>query len=458
VTRGRPDLARLLLRARASVNERDAKGVSALHVATFDGNTDLCKVLLTAKIDVDGCDRYGQTPLFFAPNREICKLLIERRADVTVLNRKGQSALHLAGRAGLPEVLAWLTSRVSKQLVDLKDMHGATARNYAQQQSGPETPKLEANQAAPTMMRRATSPSVRVLPPPATGSRAVSPQRPERPLRGGGGRGMRVPGTEGQAPASSRNTQRRSSELDINAVSELVTNRYQPEGAWARVTDAQGAEAGDQDQNLCAPNLPGAEVQKGDSGGLCRTRTEEGLEAAAALATAAVATAAELEASKAAEIEQDAREEAEWASRPARHDGQREAASYQHHGTRAAAAAYAYEEDAQHCQSSVTEDRPLERVSNPHELLSPAVSEINNVSETGNDIPELGVMDSKPDCPFEASSSTSGPGVTAAPQLAGLASTCSSTVQEVVEPTKDDPAPELQRLEDELEDKLDEVY
>ena len=58
---GRSDLARLLLRARASVNERDAKGVSALHVATFDGNTDLCKVLLTAKSDVDACDRYGQT-------------------------------------------------------------------------------------------------------------------------------------------------------------------------------------------------------------------------------------------------------------------------------------------------------------------------------------------------------------------------------------------------------------
>jgi len=347
-----------------------------------------------------------------------------------VLNRKGQSALHLAGRAGLPEVLAWLTSRVSKQLVDLKDMHGATARNYAQQQSGPEVAKPEANKAAPTTTWRAASPLVRVLPPPANSSspplsaRAVSPQRPERPLRGGGGRGTRATGPEGQAPTS-RNTQRRTSELDNVSVSELVTNRYQPEREWARATDVQGAEAGDQEESLHVPNLPGAEVYKGDAVDQCRVRTEEGLEAAAALATAAVATAAELEASKASEVEQEAREEAEWASQSVQHDSQ--------------------QEDAQRRQSSVTEDGPLRR-----ELLSKAVSEINNVSEMGNEIPQLSVMDSKPDCPFKGTAlSTSDPGVAAAPQPAVLGSTCASTIQEVVEPTEDDPT---------LEDELDEVY
>ena len=38
----------------------------------------------------------------------MCKLLIERKSDVNVLNRRGQSALHMAGRAGLHEVLSWL--------------------------------------------------------------------------------------------------------------------------------------------------------------------------------------------------------------------------------------------------------------------------------------------------------------------------------------------------------------
>eukprot|EP00421_Protoceratium_reticulatum_P033079 CAMPEP_0168479686 /NCGR_PEP_ID=MMETSP0228-20121227/63599_1 /TAXON_ID=133427 /ORGANISM="Protoceratium reticulatum, Strain CCCM 535 (=CCMP 1889)" /LENGTH=508 /DNA_ID=CAMNT_0008495981 /DNA_START=122 /DNA_END=1646 /DNA_ORIENTATION=- len=137
VRAGRSDIARLLLRARANVNDRDAKGVSALHIATYDGNADLCRVLLVGRADVDACDRHGQTPLFFVPSKEICKLLIERRSDVTVLNRKGQSALHLAGRAGLHEVLSWLSSRVSKSLVELRDVHGATARNYAQQSGVP---------------------------------------------------------------------------------------------------------------------------------------------------------------------------------------------------------------------------------------------------------------------------------------------------------------------------------
>lgn len=136
VKASRVDLARLLLRARASANEKDAKGVSALHLATFDGNTEICRALLVARADVDACDRHGQTSLFFAPTREVCKLLVEKRADITVLNRKGQSALHLAGRAGLQEVLSWLCTRVSRQVLDLKDIHGATARYYAAQTGG----------------------------------------------------------------------------------------------------------------------------------------------------------------------------------------------------------------------------------------------------------------------------------------------------------------------------------
>jgi hypothetical protein len=114
---------------------------------------------------------------------------------------------------------------------------------------------------------------------------------------------MQASGPEAQT-LGSRNTQRRRSELDSVSVSELVPNQYQPEGEWARATDAQGAEAGDQDESLQAP-----EVQTGDSGRQFRDWTEEGqaatdVEAAAAVPTAAVATTAELEAIQAAEVEQ----------------------------------------------------------------------------------------------------------------------------------------------------------
>lgn len=130
---GRADVARMLLRAGASANDADSKGVTPLHIAVFDGNADLCKVLLSARADVEAADRHGQTPLFFAPGPEICRLLVERRAEVGALNRKGQSALHLAGRAGFHEVLNWLSARAGRQIVDLLDHHGNTAQMYGQQ-------------------------------------------------------------------------------------------------------------------------------------------------------------------------------------------------------------------------------------------------------------------------------------------------------------------------------------
>mmetsp|Transcript_51921 Transcript_51921/g.110331 ORF Transcript_51921/g.110331 Transcript_51921/m.110331 type:complete len:495 (-) Transcript_51921:584-2068(-) len=155
VRAGRADLARALLRAKANPNTRDTKGVCALHLAVFDGNLDLCRVLLAAKGEVDVCDRHGQTPLFFAPTKDICKLLVERRSDVTILNRKGQSALHLAGRAGLHEVLDWFSTRVSKQLVDLRDVHGATAKFYIQQSGVPRPENLASPRpASPTTRTR----------------------------------------------------------------------------------------------------------------------------------------------------------------------------------------------------------------------------------------------------------------------------------------------------------------
>merc|ERR1712008_205449 len=96
--------------------------------------------------------------------------------------------------------------------------------------------------------------------------------------------------------------------------------------------------------------------------GQCCAWTEERQAATVVEAAAAVATAAELEAIQAAEIGEEAGEEAEWASQSVRHGRQQEVASHQNQGTRAAAAACTDEEDAQQCRSSVTEDGPLRRV------------------------------------------------------------------------------------------------
>mmetsp|Transcript_34379 Transcript_34379/g.92013 ORF Transcript_34379/g.92013 Transcript_34379/m.92013 type:complete len:537 (-) Transcript_34379:156-1766(-) len=127
----RIDLAQLLLRERANPKECDDKGVSLLHLAAFAGHAPLCRLLMGAKAEVNCVDQHGQTPMFFAPTRTVCETLHSRRADTNMLNHKGQSALHLASRAGLSDVLLWLATHVSSALLDLRDMHGATAAYYA---------------------------------------------------------------------------------------------------------------------------------------------------------------------------------------------------------------------------------------------------------------------------------------------------------------------------------------
>lgn len=131
VQAGRQDLVQTLLTHRADCCEKDDRGVALLHLAAFAGQSGICKLLLMAKAEVNVADQHGQTPLFFAPSRVVCEALHHRRADISLLNHKGQSALHLAGRAGISEVLLWLSSHVSKMLLELTDVHGASAAHYA---------------------------------------------------------------------------------------------------------------------------------------------------------------------------------------------------------------------------------------------------------------------------------------------------------------------------------------
>ncbi|CAK9097356.1 unnamed protein product [Durusdinium trenchii] len=125
------EMARLLIHARADPNEKDAKGVCVLHSASFDGLTDLCQTLLKGRADANAADQHGQTAFFFAPSSSVCDILLEHKANVNAVNQKGQSPLHLASRAGLSEVLMWFAPRISREIVDLRDIHGATAAYYA---------------------------------------------------------------------------------------------------------------------------------------------------------------------------------------------------------------------------------------------------------------------------------------------------------------------------------------
>jgi len=310
VKAGRSDLARVLLRARADPNQRDSKGVGALHLATFDGNYELCRVLLVARADVDACDRHGQTPLFFAPTKELCKLLVERRSDVTVLNRKGQSALHLAGRAGLHEVLEWFATRVSKSLVELRDVHGATAKNYVQQSGVPKPEHVNASpRGSPRQSPRASRGRLETRLPPQ-----VPPRKPALPTSQISTSQPWVP-SEPVTPVADADAKRKASAGQLPYISELVAEERQMPAAIheaprngqvvdnkakvsTRVVEhfeiSDGMES-ELEQRGSEPSLPAPSCEEMFDSldvGIAKKHDSELLAAAVGLATAAVATAA----------------------------------------------------------------------------------------------------------------------------------------------------------------------
>eukprot|EP00933_Yihiella_yeosuensis_P044203 TRINITY_DN392_c2_g2_i1.p1 TRINITY_DN392_c2_g2~~TRINITY_DN392_c2_g2_i1.p1 ORF type:complete len:438 (-),score=84.23 TRINITY_DN392_c2_g2_i1:534-1847(-) len=139
------DLAKALLHARADPDASDSQGVSLLHLAAFDGEADICRLLLEAGACANVTDCHGQSPLFFAPTRTVCMTLFKSHVDMNAMNLKGQSAVHLAAKAGLGEVLVWMSTRVSRAVLCLRDAHGCLAVDYARQAGvKPEvTAKLE---------------------------------------------------------------------------------------------------------------------------------------------------------------------------------------------------------------------------------------------------------------------------------------------------------------------------
>mmetsp|Transcript_137727 Transcript_137727/g.343746 ORF Transcript_137727/g.343746 Transcript_137727/m.343746 type:complete len:633 (+) Transcript_137727:77-1975(+) len=124
-------LLQLLLKRGANANQKDEKGVGALHMAVFDGKKECTILLLDATADPNITDKHGQTPLFFAPTRQICELLISRQADLNIRNSKQHSPLHFAAHAGLNGAATWLLDSDAKML-EAKDAQGHTPLFYAE--------------------------------------------------------------------------------------------------------------------------------------------------------------------------------------------------------------------------------------------------------------------------------------------------------------------------------------
>ncbi|MEN1960511.1 ankyrin repeat domain-containing protein [Luteimonas sp. MJ246] len=88
----------LLLKHKARVDARDARGRSALHEAARAGHVDTMAALLEARADADARDGQGRSPLHEAAlggHAAALDLLVDR-ADLHAVDAEGHNALHLA--------------------------------------------------------------------------------------------------------------------------------------------------------------------------------------------------------------------------------------------------------------------------------------------------------------------------------------------------------------------------
>lgn len=101
--------------AQTVADVKDANKRGALHFASREGKTEVCKYLLEElKLDVNTKDEYGDTPLLHAAQQgqtATAKYLIEHGADLASSSELGATALHHSAGIGDIELLKFLLSR-----------------------------------------------------------------------------------------------------------------------------------------------------------------------------------------------------------------------------------------------------------------------------------------------------------------------------------------------------------
>ena len=100
--------ARFLFDAGVQVNIQDDSGWTLLHQATFLGNTELVKFLLTSGANCNLRCKGGGTPLWYVNTVEYARLLLSSGADINAENYKGETLLHKAVSSRNTELVEFL--------------------------------------------------------------------------------------------------------------------------------------------------------------------------------------------------------------------------------------------------------------------------------------------------------------------------------------------------------------
>ena len=127
-------VAQVLHRNGSSVEPRKSMD-TPLHIAALIGDLEMVQVLLECGVDVDCPNRYGSTPLNYAPRNghrndaRVARLLIERGADPNARGSGGYTPLHRASEAGRIETACLLIERGAN--VEAKNDSGKTPLDVA---------------------------------------------------------------------------------------------------------------------------------------------------------------------------------------------------------------------------------------------------------------------------------------------------------------------------------------
>ncbi|MBS0606227.1 MAG: ankyrin repeat domain-containing protein [Verrucomicrobia bacterium] len=124
---GDSELVRLLIEAKANINDQDKDGDTPLHGACQSGHLQVAELLIKVGADISIKGEYGYTPLHDASYRgysEIVRLLINAKADVNDLTTNGYSPLYLACSSGHSDIVKQLLA--AGAIIDGKNKEGKT--------------------------------------------------------------------------------------------------------------------------------------------------------------------------------------------------------------------------------------------------------------------------------------------------------------------------------------------
>ena len=150
---GNVDIVKLLLEKGANARAQGKEGWTTLHYTFFrpeavkqynaphDVATEIARLLISHRADVNVLNTHGEPPLHFAmttDNVSGIRLLIEHGADVNYQNKaEGLTPLHCVARAGSAETVAWLLDQGAG--IDVEDRMARTPLHYAAHADGPST-------------------------------------------------------------------------------------------------------------------------------------------------------------------------------------------------------------------------------------------------------------------------------------------------------------------------------